>query len=450
VKTMELSIEVCYNTQISNVHNGVMNLKLEPVFKNLGSDVFTCCITTDKFKSSRFSVSFILPKTYDRVAAEHLIAGLMTDSCEEYPDFVGFGRKLAMLYGASVSGDVVNLGDCHAVRFSVSCLADRFALGGEKITRECAELLCSMIFKPNFVNGVFAQDEFDNEKRQLVESAEGIINDKIKYAFSRARQLMCPDEPFGMPEAGGLQRINALTNEAAAEALRNMLRTAPVYLSFIGPDEPSEVISVFTRCLDKIDRKTVPVAASTLISAQGSIRSYLEKMDVAQSKLVIGMRSGIGMRDLQSEALRVAVDILGGGVYSLLFTNVREKMSLCYYCSAKLSALKGIVFVESGVEADRADQARDAILKQLDDIKNGNFSSEILEFSKLSFSNLLKTLYDSPSAIDTWYFMRCFDGSVASLDGYSSAISCVSRKDVIKAANCIVPDTVYLLTGKED
>lgn len=43
-------------------------------------------------------------------------------------------------------------------------------------------------------------------------------------------------------------------------------------------------------------------------------------------------------------------DVFGGGPYSRLFMNVREKLSLCYYCSARLIRGKGIIVIQSGIE----------------------------------------------------------------------------------------------------
>ena len=59
-------------------------------------------------------------------------------------------------------------------------------------------------------------------------------------------------------------------------------------------------------------------------------------MDITQAKLVIGLRSGMTHAEDDYFAFRVMTDIFGGGPYSRLFLNVREKMSLCYYCSARL------------------------------------------------------------------------------------------------------------------
>ena len=85
----------------------------------------------------------------------------------------------------------------------------------------------------------------------------------------------------------------------------------------------------------------------------------------------MGFSSDLCGDDDVSLPLMVATDIFGRGPYSRLFANVREKMSLCYYCSASAVRQKGLVTVDSGVEAENAEKAQKEILAQLDAVKKG-------------------------------------------------------------------------------
>ena len=64
---------------------------------------------------------------------------------------------------------------------------------------------------------------------------------------------------------------------------------------------------------------------------------------------------------------------------SRLFLNVREKLSLCYYASSTLEKMKGLILVSSGIEFDKFQQARDEILHQLEEIRQGNMEDWELE-----------------------------------------------------------------------
>ena len=99
--------------------------------------------------------------------------------------------------------------------------------------------------------------------------------------------------------------------------------------------------------------------------------------------------------------------VLGGTVSSKLFLNVREKMSLCYYCSSAFSWASGALFIDSGVEPDNMDRAEEAIQAQLDAICQGDVTEEELSHAKLAMRNSLRSVADSLPAVENWYLFPC-------------------------------------------
>ena len=169
-----------------------------------------------------------------------------------------------------------------------------------------------------------------------------------------------------------------------------------------------------------------------------------------QGKLVIGFSSEMHGDDDRSLPLMVMTDIFGGGPYSRLFANVREKMSLCYYCSASSVRQKGLVTVESGVEAGNAERAEKEILAQLDAVKKGEFTDFEFEASLKSIRDSLGTYNDSQVALDTWYALKACNENVYSPDEIAEKLSGITRDDVVKAAAGVKLNTVYKLLPEED
>lgn len=84
------------------------------------------------------------------------------------------------------------------------------------------------------------------------------------------------------------------------------------------------------------------------------VQEKTERLDVTQGKLSLGFFTDITAKDPRYPALVLAATVFGGGATSKLFTNVREKMSLCYYASASFEKFKGVLSVSSGVEFSKA------------------------------------------------------------------------------------------------
>ena len=96
----------------------------------------------------------------------------------------------------------------------------------------------------------------------------------------------------------------------------------------------------------------------------------------------MGFRSGILLGDDLSDAMRVFNNIFGGTCTSRLFTVIREKMGLCYYCDSDYISTKGLLFVCSGIDSDNRDTAEKGILEQLEILKNIPVGEDELKSAK--------------------------------------------------------------------
>lgn len=98
-------------------------------------------------------------------------------------------------------------------------------------------------------------------------------------------------------------------------------------------------------------------ASLPCVSAK-QVRTVREDMDIAQGKLVMGFRTGETTSPDEVDAMKMMVALYGGTPFSRLFQNVREKLSLCYYCAARYDKASGMMMVDSGVETGNEQKAQ--------------------------------------------------------------------------------------------
>ena len=151
-------------------------------------------ITDDRFKIGRLSATLITPLDRKTAAANALLSCVLTRSCKKYPDFTALSKKLDRLYGASLYSSVRQIGDHQAITVSAAGIEDRFALEEESVSSELAQLLCSILFEPNAENGLFSEEDLEQERRQLIESIDAEFNEKRLYAIKRCVEVMCENE----------------------------------------------------------------------------------------------------------------------------------------------------------------------------------------------------------------------------------------------------------------
>ena len=407
-------------------------------------------IQDKKYKSNFISVNFLVPLEEKTAAANALALQLLRRSCKEYPDFTSFNCRLSELYGATVGGWVKKIGDVQALTLCIYSIRDEYALTGEKISEECAKLLLSMIFSPVLENGVFRTEDFEQEKRQLLEEIQAEFNDKRVYAKKRCDSIMFEKEAFRLSPLGEKKDVEALTAEAAARAWNSLLQSAKIEVMLLGDMEADAVIRQFASSFQKV-RKSAPPACRTMVREPvGQVKEVVERFDVSQAKLVMGFRTKIAEPSEKVMAMRLTSAVLGGTPHSKLFLNVREKLSLCSYCSSQYERNKGVLYVSSGVEEKNKEAAQREILNQIDEIRRGHFDEEELQAAKLSMQDSFRTTSDSLVYLGDWYLRQIFDHEVLSPEQAAAAVEKIGREEIIACAESLVLDTVYLLAGQEE
>ena len=399
-------------------------------------------IENNRFSTTHISVNLYLPLKSETVAVNALLPYVLSSCCKDYPDFSALNLRLSELYGADVGGIADKIGDTQVLKFFSFSVEDELIPDAIKLTDEACSLLFSMIFEPSVKDGRFLDADVEREKRLTLEKIAGIINDKRTYAISRITAQMYKDEAFGQLKTGSYDAVSKITGEDLFAAWQKVIKSAQIRIQVVGKKLPDGLFESLAVRLKSFERKPLEINATIPKAPNSEVSRIEEKMDVAQGKLVMGFCTDLVGNDKDTAFLAVFADLFGGGPYSKLFKNVREKYSLCYYCAARPNRTKGYLLVDSGVEPENAERAEKEILNQLEDIKKGDISAEDLAASIRSIKDSLICLNDSQSALDNWYSMRLGDTPVSPKD-YISAIEAVTLEDVIRAAEMYTLDTVY-------
>lgn len=415
--------------------------------KEITDGVFFNSIKDSRFKTMKLTVNIILPLSEKTASAYALLCSVLSRSCKAYPDFTSLSKKLSSLYGADLSSSVRKSGDNQVLSISVSGLDDRYAFLGESISKELSSLLCSVIFEPNLDGNAFIDSEVEQERRQLLDLIDSEFNDKRIYANGQLIKNMCSNEVFGIKRYGTVEKIKELTPKSLYSYWENMLNTAVFEIMYIGDTSPEKAEEVFSTKFLNINRTPCTLKTDIVRSAE-NVNSVTEEMELSQSKLVMGFRTGSATPDSDVNAVKLMCAILGGTANSKLFCNVREKQSLCYYCASRYDKQKGIMTVDSGVEGENIEKAQAGILKEIEDMKNGKISDFEIEATKMAVINSFYSSNDTVGGIESWYSSQLFDGSFKTIDEMSDEINAVTKEEIIKSAQKLTLDTVYILKNK--
>ncbi|WP_077534274.1 EF-P 5-aminopentanol modification-associated protein YfmF [Massiliimalia massiliensis] len=409
-------------------------------------------VSDERFKTNQIEIHLVTALREESAAKNALIPSLLRKGYDKYRDFTRFNKYLNLLYGASVEYEVEKFGDMQILSLSILSIDDRFALGKENITEQISTVLFQMLLHPVTENGMFLPAEVEVEKQSLIDEIEAEINDKRMFALRRTTQLLCGGEPYGLSEYGTVEQVKALDAKQVTRAYHELLSTAQMEILFVGSGDSESCKRIAKEQLRVLSRgkNDLREVKTEIHSPLAEPMEQVDRMEVSQSKMVLGFSTGIPCDSEQLYALRLMVVVLGGTPMSKLFANVREKLSLCYYCAARMDRTKGIVKIDSGVENENIEKAKTEILRQIEEMQNGNITEEELNYAKLSMINSYRSVNDSNASIESYYLGQILCGTANTPEEEAKKICAVTKEDVVWAANQLRYEICYLLTGKEN
>ena len=407
--------------------------------KSLTHGVDRLFIENKRFNTTLISVNFYLPLNKRGIAQYALLSGVMASSCNSYPEFSDLNLKQKELYSASIGALSDKVGDLQLIKFYSTYLNNDLVL--EDIETSVHKLLLEIIFNPLLENSGFKESEVNREKRLISEKLKSIINEKRSYAINKTISEMFKESAYATHKLGDEKDIQEITPKELYDAYLYMLKNAYIRLQVTAKEYNGSFDDAFLKAIAPFRENKDFSLPESRAKKHTEITEIVEKAPITQAKLCLAFT---GEEINKTAAVNLFADIFGGGPYSLLFSNVREKLSLCYYCAARNQKHKGFLMVDSGVEETNISKAKEQILIEKQKIENGEFDDELVNSSKRSILEALKSNNDNDMVLDTWYSLRD-NNDLISPDEFSEKVKAVKKQDIIEVAKKFKLDTVFAL-----
>ena len=411
--------------------------------KKLAPGVFITTLDAEKFNRCRITIHLRYPALRRSATDAAVLPLVLERGYAGCPDMTELSRKLARLYGADLGVDQSSAGIDRVLTVDICGIKDRFALDGENLTREYADIAFGTIFEPY----VFDPEAVRIEKESLARRLDAEFNNKRLYCVRQARRKFYGDSPAGIELGGYKSDLPNVTPQTLKAEYDRILSLASIDVMVQGAD-PALVEELLLQKLAGAARSPQRFAMPLAMPIIETQHFSEEIPGLTQAKLCMLFTRGTP-EDLPSiTVMRMAMSVFGGSTTSRLFRNVREKQSLCYYCSSSYDSIKGIMYINSGVEGENLEKAEKAILKEIEDMKNGEITDFEIEATKLAVVNSFKSSSDSVSGIENWYTGRIFNGDLETVEEVSAEVNAVTKEQIVNAANKLLLDTVYVLKNK--
>lgn len=420
------------------------------VQKKIAPGVELLAVPAGRFKTNELAIHLAVPMEEQMVADYALAISVVSRKGKAYPDMRALHLQLDKLYGAAISVTANKSGGCQILKMGITTLDDRFALDDEKIAEAGLELLMNLLFDPLLgEDGLFSPADIETERRVLLEKLAAEENEKRLYAVMQMQQIMFAGDPYRINPKGTKEALLAATPESVTAAWRRMLRESKMLVTVVGSTDPEAACAALRRRLDGVERAYQPMPDPHFVACCEQVKDVRESEKIRQGKLVLGFRVDMRPGDPLTPAMRSFCDVFGGGPYSKLFMNVREKMSLCYYCSARFARHNSYIFIQCGCEEENMDKAVAEILHQLEIIQSGDCKAE-LESSRIAMIDALDGVADTPNGLENWYASRLLDDDFRTPAQVAEETRGVTVEQVQACAGRLSLDTVYRLVAEKE
>ena len=403
---------------------------------------------TPKFKTVTLAL-YVHQPLGDEATKLALLPPVLRRGCRGLPDMRRIVAFLESLYGASLGSDVVKIGERHLVALRMDVVNDRYAPRRIGSLEKALGLLWRMLSQPVTRKDGLHPGYVAQEKENLKRLIEGMINERMSYAYERCIQEMCRGEAYGRYEYGKLEEVDPVTPRDLLRLQRRLLVEAPVDLFVVGDLEPRRVAALAKRTFRFPRRRLRAIAPTEIRPAADGLREHVERIEVEQGKLVLGCRTGSAWGGPDTFPLVVYNGLLGAFPHSKLFANVREREGLAYAVHSSLDHSKGLLFVTAGIDPAKFRRCVELIREQMADLEAGKISDDEWEKTRRTIVDRVRSREDSPSGKIGAALEMGLNGRTMTGAEIIEAVERVRREDVVRAAARVRPDTLFFLTRPE-
>ena len=292
-------------------------------------------------------------------------------------------------------------------------------------------------------NSLLAESEIERERTVICSEIRRAHDQPGQRAAQLLTQSTYGDQPLGWEVAGDLESVGAVTREHLASHIETFYRPSNIVLSVAGNVEREEVLEYAERHWNEgwpsesFEATPSRVRAGTAMSDE---LAQIEVRDNEQCNLALALRS-ISRLDPDRYAMGLMNEVLGGGMSSRLFIEIREKRGLAYSVGSYPSAFEdaGHLSIMAGVTADHVLETVEVVIDELHKISAEAVSDEELDRVRQHTVGSFRLSLDAAAS---WCHraggMLIANGTIEPVDETIAGYEAVTAADIQRAAQRIV------------
>lgn len=255
-----------------------------------------------------------------------------------------------------------------------------------------------------YLNPLLDQKEIEKEKGVILQEAAMYRDTPMRYVWDVFENLLYGDQPAGWDIIGPEKNIKTMSRKDFRVYVSDMYLPTSTVITVAGNFNEKEALKKISKIFKQANngRKKKEKDKTKEIQKRPGIKFHYKETD--QTHLILGVRS-CNMFSPDRYATVLLGTVLGGGMSSRMFHNIREKHGLTYYIDAasEQTTDTGYFFARAGVEHKNLEKAIRLILKELEKVKTGMIPVRELNKAKEYLKGTTLMSLESSSAMASFF-----------------------------------------------
>ena len=301
--------------------------------------------------------------------------------------------------------------------------------------RQALAVLSDMMLNP-----ILDSSEMEKEREVVLEELRMTNDIPINRVDLLIDEIMWPDQPMGRDVGGSQDSVRGITKDQILEYIRHQYNPSNAVITVAGNISHEETVDALAEAL----REWKPEKSESwypVQNGQESPRIGVEQRKTDQAHVCIGL-PGLHIAHPDRFVLGLMNVILGEGMSSRLFLDLRENQGLAYDVHSSLNLFRdcGSLVVYCGVEPKKTQRAITSILEELHGLQANIPESELTKARELSKGRMLLRMEDS-RAVAMWMgAQETLVGNVRTVDEVVELIDAVTIEDIERVAKDLIKE----------
>ncbi|MFC1864714.1 M16 family metallopeptidase [Chloroflexota bacterium] len=284
------------------------------------------------------------------------------------------------------------------------------------------------------LNSKFDPQDIEKERQVIIEEIKMSKDSPSQQVQVLIDELLWPGHPLGRDIAGSKESLDATTRDMIFDYLKSQYLPDNTVVAIAGNIQHQEAVTAVSQAIGNWTNQQ-PRPGYSAYEEQQNPRLQIERRDTEQAHLCLAL-PGLPLLHPQRFTLDLLNVVLGEGMSSRLFAEIRDKLGLAYSIHSYVDHFldSGSVTIYAGVEHEKLSTAIKAILEQFSQLREPIPESELSKAKELAKGRLLLRMEDTRSVAGWMGGQEILTGSILSVDQIVSITDAITADELKRLA----------------